>query len=239
MQAGSGWREQTRLSTFHSHPTGKTAAEGARWHYAQEKNPLNVTLTPAVFPPGSNAASLSNSRTYHYVRRVTCSNPCVTLPWTILVSSAAPKKNACRAAFRLCDRKKTTTIQLLWPRITERENLVVSYCKLQIILHSAAAHTSLYSLWMQGKLVSAPPKTAHSCAGSMSGSVPVLSIPKQPAKRIQPEPRRQNFFFFGVLFLIDWSFLICSLQIYLQPGLVKLFLYSPEDYSLEAFFFFF
>lgn len=100
--------------------------------------------------------------------------------------------------FASATEKTTTTIQLLWPRITERENLVVSYCKLQIILHSAAAHTSLYSLWMQGKLVSAPPKTAHSCAGSMAGSVPVLSIPKQPAKRIQPEPRRQNFFFWGL-----------------------------------------
>lgn len=81
-------------------------------------------------------------------------------------------------------------IHPLWPRRTERETLLL-YCKLglfSLAAHSEAACTPLYSLWMQGKLVSAPLKTAHSCAGSAPG----LSIPKQPAKRIQPEPRRQD-----------------------------------------------
>lgn len=112
---------------------------------------------------------------------------------------------------RLCDRKKTFTHS--GPE-EPREELIVSYCKLTI---RAAAPSPvslpllpplLYSLSMRGELVSAPLKTAHSCAGS----APVLSVPNQPAKRIQPEPRRQDrgalllvlpSFFFSFFFIID------------------------------------
>lgn len=66
-----------------------------------------------------------------------------------------------------------------------REDRIVSYCKLGLLVSGEAACTPL---WMRGQLVSAPLETAHSCVGS----APVLSIPKQPAKRIQPEPRRQD-----------------------------------------------
>ena len=63
-----------------------------------------------------------------------------------------------------------------------RADRVVSYCKVELFPAAAtvseAVHTPLRSLWMRGRLVSAPLRTAHSCAGS----APVLSAPKQPAK---------------------------------------------------------
>lgn len=130
-------------------------------------------------------------------------------------------------------------IHLLWPRRTERENLVVSYCKLQIILNSAAAHTSLTLLAMDARQACLRPSENCTFLCRLHGRLCARFKYSQTASKTNPAGTTPTEFFFWVLFLLDWSFLICSLQIYLQPGLVKLFLYSPEDYSLAAVFFFF
>lgn len=139
---------------------------------------------------------------------------------------------------RLCDRKKTFTHS--GPE-EPREELIVSYCKLTI---RAAAPSPvslpllpplLYSLSMRGELVSAPLKTAHSCAGS----APVLSVPNQPAKRIQPEPRRQDR---GALLLVLPSFFFSFFyHRYASAACEQTwwndFFILPEDCSVAAAFF--
>lgn len=86
---------------------------------------------------------------------------------------------------------------------------------------------------MRGKLVSAPLKTAHSCAGSTAGCVPILTIPKQPAKRIQPEPRRQTFVS-GPSFswTVPFSYTVSKLPLTRNGETISL--PSPEGYNLAA-----
>lgn len=96
MRAGSRWRKQTGQSTSHSHPEVKPPRQ-ALFNIARGTNRTGIGLMqppPSLqaVPLGSSVAPLQNSRTYNYVRRVTCSSPSATLPRTILLSSAAREK---------------------------------------------------------------------------------------------------------------------------------------------------
>lgn len=110
-------------------------------------------------------------------RRLTCSIPSATLPQTILVG----------AGFRFSPTPLSLCVPL--PAFKEpppfvsqkvRERTVLPPVGNYGLFSTARSHrTPLRSLWMRGRLVSAPLKTAHSCAGC----VPVLSSLQQPTGR--------------------------------------------------------
>lgn len=136
---------------------------------------------------------------------------------------------------------------LLCPRRSERErereSRVPSCWELNsphgqtagLVVHTRrSAPLQSASLWMRGELVSAPLKTAHSWAGSVSRD---SKQPLQDGPSLPTEPRRLTLFFLGLVPVrSDGSFLE-NRPLASSRTWCTLVLFFPQDYFTSVFFF--
>lgn len=134
MQAGSGWGKQTRLSTFHSRPSGKRRPRRVLVNMGRNKNPLGVRLN--VRQPCPVSSWLITSRLSKLAGVITVlGGSLVRVPLhqqTVPASSATLGKNTARFA--------ATAVRISAHCGSERprESRAGRYCEVQNSLHGSS-----------------------------------------------------------------------------------------------------